>query len=100
MSRAKLGPCCICGGTRGVNNVYCLAHKSPIPSHGWGCLTCNLPGDGATAVVCDDCMDDPAPVGPRLKWACRGYPGSEGRIPIGELSGTHEHDLAAHAMEG
>jgi hypothetical protein len=90
-----LGPCCVCEGTRHVRNIFCLAHKSPIPGHGWGCVVCGLPSDGATAVVCDDCLQG-GDVGPRLRFACRGYPGTEGRVPLGELRGTHEHDRTRH----
>jgi hypothetical protein len=97
-----LGSCCICGGTDGVVNIIMLSHKNPIPGRGWGCFVCGLPSDGATAVVCRDCFgegEDPAEVASRLRWACRGYPGSDGRVPIAELTGVHEHDEVAHASE-
>lgn len=85
-----LGPCCICETTIGVRNILMLRHKAPIAGHGWGCVVCNLPHDGAVAVVCDACVGQP------LKFACRGYPSADGRIPIAELTGTHEHDTARH----
>jgi hypothetical protein len=85
-----LGPCCVCETTTDVHNVLMLRAKAPIAGHGWGCVVCDLPSDGAVAVVCDACVGQP------LKFACRGYPASDGRIPIGELTGTHEHDLARH----
>ena len=86
----KLGPCCVCETTIGVRNILTLGQKSPTPGHGWGCLQCGLPNDGATAVVCDECLEKP------LKFACRGYPGKEGRIPIEELAGEMEHDYVMH----
>jgi hypothetical protein len=85
-----------------VVNIIMLRHKSPIPGRGWGCFVCDVPADGATAVVCRECFgdrDDPGAVIPRLRWACRGYPGSDGRVPISELTGVHEHDEDVHASE-
>ena len=92
----KLGPCCICEKTEGVRNIIMLNKKSPIPGHGWGCLTCGLDLDGASAVLCDQCLDiyekDPSV----LKFACRGYPEKEGRIPIDQLEGHHDHKMKKH----
>lgn len=87
-----LGPCCACGGLTGVRNVYMLHQRSPMPGRGWGCLQCGLPNDGAIAVVCDDCHRTNRP----LRDACRGWPADDGRIPIEELAGTHEHVMALH----
>jgi hypothetical protein len=95
-----LGSCCVCGGTDGVVNIIMLPHKSPIHGRGWGCFVCGVPADGATAVVCRECFgdgDDTVAVIPRLRWACRGYPGSDGRVPVAELTGVHKHDEGAHA---
>jgi hypothetical protein len=85
-----LGTCCACGGTQGVRNVIMLDKKAPIPGRGWGCVVCKLPLDGAIAVLCDDCLDSKA----EIRFACRGYPATDGRVPIGELSGLHEHNEA------
>jgi|SRR5262245_6254884 len=85
-----LGPCCVCETTAGVRNVIPLDQKSPILGHGWGCFVCGLPANGATAVTCDACLEKP------LKFACRGYPGKEGRIPVEELTGEHHHDYRKH----
>jgi hypothetical protein len=93
-----LGSCCVCGGERHVRNVIMLGSKAPVAGRGWGCLQCGLPADGAMAVVCDGCMGDDAPdvVVGRLRWACRGYPAEDGRVPVGELTGSHEHDMSRH----
>lgn len=89
----RLGPCCVCETTINVRNILMLSQKSPMPGKGWGCFQCGLPSDGASAVVCDDCLEKP------LKFACRGYPGVDGRIPIEELTEKIEHDYAKHPEE-
>jgi hypothetical protein len=97
-----LGSCCVCGGTDGVVNIIMLSQKCQVPGHGWSCFVCGLPAEGATAVVCRDCWGNeerPDAVIPRLRWACRGYPKTDGRVPITELTGLHECDEAAHASE-
>ena len=88
----RLGPCCACGGTQNVRNILQLHQKGPTPGRGWGCVVCQLPMDGAIAVVCDHCLDTKAP----LKFACDDYPASGKRVPIETLTGTHDHDLAKH----
>jgi len=93
----SLGSCCICGGTEKVRTILNLHKKSPTPGRGWGCVGCGLAPDGAMAVVCDDCFERYGQGMPKaLKFACVGYPGEDGRIPIGELQGEHEHNLAFH----
>jgi|SRR5215468_423725 len=89
-STYNLGPCCVCEKIEGVRNILMLDFKSPIPGHGWGCFTCNLPQDGSYAVVCDECLEKP------LKFACNGYPATEGRIPIEELTEKFDHDYRYH----
>src|SRR5882724_8298573 len=90
---SALGACCACGLTGPeVGNLWYLPQKAPIAGHGWGCMVCGLPLDGAMAVLCDDCVAQ----GAELMWACRGYPGSEGRVGIETLSGEHRHDPAFH----
>ena len=93
-----LGTCCICATPTGVRNVIMLPHKSEVAGHGWGCLVCNLPPDGASAVLCDSCLA-PYMTGDReLAYVCRGYPGTEGRIPYDQLDPTsHNHDRDTHA---
>jgi hypothetical protein len=90
--KVDLGPCCACEGIRDVRNVVMLDKKAPLPGRGWGCVVCGLPLDGAVAVLCDDCLEN----GREPQMACRGYPAEDGRVPIGELTGSHEHDEALH----
>ncbi len=77
----KLGPCCTCGTTVGVNNIMMLELRAPTPGKGWGCLVCNLPQDGAVAVLCDACADGGLP----LKMVCDGYPKDGKRVPFDSL---------------
>jgi hypothetical protein len=92
----ELGNCCCCekGAADGVvvRTVVMLDKKCPTPGKGWGCFVCDLPKDGAIYVACDACADS----GAKPKLACRGWPGKDGRIPIEELEGAHDHDLAKH----
>jgi hypothetical protein len=74
-----LGPCCTCGTTEGVTNIATLDRRGPIPGRGWGCVVCGLPPDGAVAVLCNNCFGLPT------RFACRGYPASDGRIAIANL---------------
>jgi hypothetical protein len=67
----------------------------PTPGRGWGCVVCDLPADGALAVVCDACLEKRAP----LRFACQGYPGKDGRVPIDLLFGDHNHDMSKHPEE-
>src|SRR5438105_4608012 len=53
----SLGPCCVCNGTDGVLNLIMLDRRAAISGHGWGCLICDLPFDGAYAVMCDPCWE-------------------------------------------
>lgn len=91
-----LGSCCMCGGAS-PNVIVLLAKRGPIPGHGWGCVQCGLPVDGATAVLCDPCFETYLTEPEKLVTACRGYPGSDGRIPIAELpEGVFDHDPSKH----
>jgi hypothetical protein len=91
---ANLGTCCVCGQNGvTVRNIYSLHQKCPTPGKGWGCVVCGLPSDGAIAVVCDECHKR----GAQLKFACAGYPGIDGRVPVESLEGYHDHDLTKHA---
>jgi len=90
-----LGACCLCEGTKGVRNLLSLRQKATMPGRGWGCLQCELPGDGAIAVVCDACLKR-VQAGEPLKFACLDYVTTGKRIPIGDITGEHDHDYSRH----
>jgi hypothetical protein len=97
---SQFGTCCICERAEGVTNILMLDQRAPIPGHGWGCVVCGLPSDGAVAVLCDACLDLYAKQHDALRFVCRGYPGHEGRVPISELSPEpFTHDEAKHRDE-
>ncbi len=95
-----LGSCCVCGQDGPtVRNLLNLPFKSPTPGHGWGCLVCKIPPDGALAVICDTCFQQESGLAfsKRLKWICTGYPGKEGRTPFeGFLQVYFGHNAALH----
>jgi hypothetical protein len=85
------GPCCICETTGpNVRHVILLNAKAMVRGHGWGCVQCGLPVHGAYAVLCDRCVAArPAhAVEDALRFACRGDPASDGRLPIASLLGA------------
>ena len=95
-----LGPCCVCFGTNGVRNIIMLDRRGAVPGHGWGCVVCGLPSDGAYAVLCDNCVPRWHQDETILTIACRGYPATEGRIPIAELPlEPFGHDKSKHKGE-
>lgn len=99
--KLDLGTCCVCGDTHRVNTVILLRLKCPIPGRGWGCFECDLPADGACIVVCDYCcmLRSPEDVVATARWACRGMPATDGRVPIESLAGDHWHDMSRHPEE-
>lgn len=95
----ELGPCCICQGP-GSRTIILLARRGAVPGHGWGCVVCGLPADGAVAVLCDWCVPKYERDAALLTHACRGHPASDGRIPIAELpAGEFKHDRTKHSPE-
>lgn len=95
-----LGSCCICGGTEAVNNIVLLDRRAPIAGHGWCCFVCNLPADGAYAVLCDRCLPDYRTGKTALLFVCRGHPAEDGRAAFKDLSAEpFEHDMAKHAAD-
>lgn len=86
------GPCCACEGTEHVRNIMMLHFKAPVPGTGWGCVVCNLPFDGAVAVLCDRCLEIQA----GLRFAVNGFAADKKRIPYEDLRGVHEHDMKFH----
>lgn len=104
MSRADdfpdLGSCCGCGATADVTNIVMLPYRAKLPGHGWGCVTCGLPSDGALAVLCDTCARRFTAINSILI-ACAGYPGEDGRVPVSELDQfPFDHDMGKHRAAG
>lgn len=93
MDNPDLGPCCVCEveGPQ-VRNIIMLDLESPTPGKGWGCFACGVPRNGAIAVICDDCLTQRR----ELRFACRGYPGIDGRVPIEELQTEFHHNIVGH----
>lgn len=93
-----LGPCCMCEGGP-TRNVIMLSRRGAIRGHGWGCVVCDLPLDGAYAVLCEACIERWQADNSLLTVACRGWP-CEGRIPIAELpAGGFDHDMRRHRAD-
>lgn len=93
MDDASFGPCCGCErDTAGVRNIVTLPWRNKVPGHGWGCFICHLPADGASAVLCDECTTALKGGQDVIRFACRGYPGSDGRAPIAKFTEPFEHD--------
>ena len=91
----RLGSCCTCGTAEGVRNIVTLHRPAPMPGTGWGCVVCNLPNDGAVAVLCDACLDRP------IRSVCVGYADQDQRLAINELApGAFEHNERAHLALG
>lgn len=99
MSEADLGPCCICEKEGpDVRNIVMMPFKAPIPGRGWGCFICGLPPDGASIVLCDECLESYDDYGrDKLKYICTGYPAKDGRTPYEGFPQVHfDHIFASH----
>jgi hypothetical protein len=93
----KLGPCCMCESIWGAWNILMLPLRGIVKGHGWGCFVCDLPCDGAIAVLCDDCLAIYQVHESALRFVCRGYSASDGRVPIAELpQEPFDHDNSKH----
>ena len=94
LDRPKLGACCTCGTMTGVRNIMLLDRRAPVAGTGWGCAVCQVPNDGAIAVLCDECTGLPT------RTICVGYPGENKRIPLDELPDEpFGHHLEFHQGE-
>ncbi|HTI78908.1 MAG TPA: hypothetical protein VL614_00505 [Acetobacteraceae bacterium] len=90
----SLGPCCGCERDDGTTHtIVMLGFRNKVPGHGWGCVVCHLPFDGTSAVLCDECTARMERGEDVIRFACRGYPDTEGRAPIGKFTEPFEHDL-------
>ena len=98
MSVPYLGPCCECGGGANVRNVVMIPQRAPKPGTGWGCVQCDLPPDGAVAVLCDKCL---VALGyckeARPLRVCAGWPADGKRMAYSDLATERfDHDLSKH----
>ena len=87
-----VGACCACGVTTTLRNVMFLDQKAPVAGKGWGCVVCDLPLDGAIALLCDECVAN----GREPIEALAGDVESGLRVPVEQLRGEHRHDLVVH----
>ncbi len=95
MPDLDFGPCCCCGKEGpDVRNIYQLAYCAPVPGTGWGCIICEIPPDGAVAVVCDKCHETRAP----LLFVVSGFIPEKGRVPLAQLTEKFNHDLLKHTL--
>jgi hypothetical protein len=100
------GPCCCCGRTQDgtVRTIVMLDFRGPSGHVGWGCVVCGLASVGATAFVCDACVDlyQDLDLRERLKWIAGGQYASERiRVPLAGFARVpHDHDLSKHLEDG
>lgn len=92
-----LGACCACGReASNTRNIMMLEYRAPVPGTGWGCAVCNLPADGAIAVVCNACLESKA----KILWVVLGYPHEKKRALVSNLSSAiFKHTTELHERE-
>lgn len=91
-----LGTCCACGGEENVRNLIAMPQRAPVEGTGWGCMVCSLSSDGASAVICDRCLEE----GMEIKQVINGYPTDKQRMAIADLKYVpFEHDMTKHHEE-
>lgn len=95
-----VGTCCICGEENSkVRNFVTIERLAPIPGTGWGCIVCDLPSDGAVAVICDDCLPERGSH-LKLKQVILGYPAEKKRIDFDQLlPGRFSHVEELHERD-
>lgn len=92
-----LGNCCGCEKRHPtVRNLVTLDKRIEGERGGWGCVVCDLPPEGAVAVLCDDCIYELKQNRAEIKFACLGYPGENRRIQTAKLTEVYEHDNSKH----
>ena len=91
-----LGHCCVCRQScPQVRNLLTLPRRAPVPGTGWGCVVCGLPPNGAVAVVCDACLEQP------LQEVCSGFEVQGERAAYASLAPEpFAHDRTRHPEEG
>lgn len=96
-----LGPCCCCEATGPtVRNLVMIERRTRLDGTGWGCVTCDLPNNGALAVICDACAEAAMrseTKQPDLRFVIDDYPARKKRLPYASTDGTTwAHDPAFH----
>jgi hypothetical protein len=97
-----LGPCCCCGRAHDntVRTIVLLTFRAPPGYVGWGCVVCRLESAGATAVVCDDRIEQykGEDLREHLKWIAGGqYATQRLRVPLEGFERVQfDHDLSKH----
>lgn len=87
------GACCCCERAdtpaNPVQNILMLRRKLPVPSvQKWGCVVCKPVGDGACAVLCDECFNTRA----AIKYVVV----NDGRLPLSACTEDFRHDRRKH----
>src|SRR5690606_22795304 len=96
------GTCCYCQ-ERQATIVLMLDYKAPLAGHGWGCIVCGLPSDGAITVLCGCCWQL-SHTSPAFKaWlkkplVCSGFPKDNERTRLTDPE-PFGHDMDKHAEE-
>lgn len=94
--KPDFGPCCACrqeGPT--VRNFVALNKRAAVAGTGWGCVVCDLPADGAVAVLCDKCLAENA----EIQDVCHGHAASKERSPFAALTEDFDHSHDLHEAE-
>jgi hypothetical protein len=93
----NLGLCCECG-ERPATGMMMLPWLAPMPGTGWGCVICDLPANGAVAVLCDPCADKVAAEANHWpRFVCVGYAQDNKRKPLAKLPSDYfGHDRSKH----
>ena len=94
-----LGTCCICGKSgKTVRNIIVLDRETAPENYGkgWGCLVCGLPMNGASAVLCDDCVPNRSKVDKMVI----GWPKENRRRLLSEVPYVEfKHDELKHMVD-
>jgi hypothetical protein len=75
----------MCQTEKEVRNIIQIDLKAPVKGTGWGCVVCNLPPDGAIAILCDRCTTLFLKDEKKLIFVCEGYAGDNKRILKSDL---------------
>lgn len=92
------GTCCVCGKPDAEHNLFQMDYKNPVKSEsGWGCVVCDLPAEGAVAVVCDACLNEHGSesIFDRINTFMDG-PNRRILVPEAKRQIPHKHDLSKH----